>query len=171
MTDTMGERNQNSILPTLVVSSNQEDTRWKSMYSSLHNFYERYGHTIVPVSDTELCNWCKEQRIKHASYKKKKLSKSEDIEEQFRKLKLIDFSFHPPSKSTEIWHKMYNQYVDHLNIYGNKFTHSRTVRDRTLGSWVSSSYFARSHGKKDNLRICCVEAGRLSTKKVQDARE
>jgi len=116
MTDPMGKRNQNSILPTLVVSSNQEDIRWKSMYSSLHNFYERYGHTIVPVSDTELCNWCKEQRIKHASYKKKKQSKSEVVEEQFRKLKLIDFSFHPPSKSTEIWHNMYNQYVDHLNV-------------------------------------------------------
>lgn len=117
----MGKRNQNNIVPTLVVSSNQENIGWKTMYSSLHNFYERYGHTIVPITDTELYNWCKEQRIKHASYIKKNLSNSEVVEKQFRKLKLMDFNFHLPSKSTEIWHSMYNQYVDHLNVSARFF--------------------------------------------------
>ncbi len=106
------------------------DAAWDTMFSALHTYQKKHGHTDVPQKDAEhraLGIWVSEQRKAH--------HRNRLGEERTERLCSIGFSFDPKS---DLWEEMYQALLNFQKIHGHCRVPFEYDDNPGLSRWVRS---------------------------------
>jgi hypothetical protein len=116
--------------------SASKDSKWEEMYTSLIQYKEENGDTLVPNRFPKLGSWVSTQR---RYFKDSRLGKETPLTQQrIEKLERIGFIWEAKDSRHIPWDRRYQELVEYHTRYGNCLVPNNYSENMQLAIWVST---------------------------------